>query len=500
MQFKQFLNESVVTQQGVFMLNEGIEHIEALPLPQFINAVKTLAKFQATEKLDGSNLIFGFDTKGKFYTSREAKGGAERLYKTSDYDVRAANNGFAAAHAALDKVKPQLKKVMKSGEACEVEVLFGRQPNAIVYGSNYIAFLRMLPGDTKETPDQSKTKKLQEELKGTTITTETPHVTTKDGVRIETETIKQKWKFASVSVIDSNKFTDVDVEDEIADLERFLEQKDSATGMKNGDLITAKLTSVPKDKRPAVKKAREDAIAHINDHFKLPIKEKFLNNILRVLQPALRDVEVSSFEDLGVEGVVLLNPHTLEQLKIVDKDVFTIINQFNYAIRNEIKATTAGRQTFTASLERDGDIFGDMLKKAADAVGIPDLGTYTKIKRVLRKYQGANEKETLQNFVKDFQTKDVGRLKTRVDAALQEGLHDLEDGRKKFLRDWKTYSLKLRTGKEVRYTEEIKNRTLMVFAEVKQEMDQMRQQVQSAETLGDVAVALYGRALNGIHK
>ena len=314
----------------------------------FINAIRSLAKLQTTEKLDGSNLIFGFDSSNKFYTSREAKGGAERMYKTSDYTVRAANNGFAAAHDALYQVRAKLKKYVKAGEACEVEVLFGRQPNAIVYGSNYIAFLRMLPGDSGNTPDQSKTQKLHAELQGTTVETQTPHIVTKDGVKLETENVKQKWKFASTSVVDSNKFAEVDVDAEIKDLEQWLEQTDDASGLKNGDLLTAKLTSIPKDQRPAVKAAREKAIAHVNEHFKLPIKEKILNNILRVLQPALRDVDVQSHEDLGVEGVVLLNPDTLEQLKIVDKDVFTVINQFNHAIRNQIKAAVGGRQTFTA--------------------------------------------------------------------------------------------------------------------------------------------------------
>ena len=64
MDFKQFVAESVVTKQGVFMLNEGIDHIESLPPEEFIKAVEGIADFIVSEKLDDgqfdeSSLTFG---------------------------------------------------------------------------------------------------------------------------------------------------------------------------------------------------------------------------------------------------------------------------------------------------------------------------------------------------------------------------------------------------------------------------------------------------------
>ena len=502
MKFSEFLEDSVVLDDGVYRLHEGIEHIEALPLEKFLHAVENLEKFIATEKLDGANLVFGFDNKGKFYTSREAKGAAQKLYSVSDYEVNAANSGFASAHAALEKVAPELKKVVDNGEAVEVEILFGRQPNAIVYGSSYVAFLRMLPGDSKKHPDQEKVKKLADVMKNKSVDVTTKHVATDDGVDIKAESVKHTWKFTSVSYVESHHFAKVNVKKEIADFRKFLKKKNKVGGLDltNMDIIGIKLTSVPKNIRPEVKAEREKLAKMATDKFKLPIKEKFLNEILRQLAPALRDIEVEPHEETGVEGVVLLNPKTLEQLKIVDKDVFTIINQFNFAIRNEIKSTTRGRQKFeNVSLGVEGDVFGDMLKRVANAVGIPGLGEYISIKRTIKKFVGKDREETLNNFTKEFKIQQVNKLKPKVVAGIEEGISDLEEGLKKYNKEWKSYTLKLKTGKDIKYTEEIHKRTLMVFAEVRKEMREMLANVKKAKNVGDIAVAVYGKQLKSIH-
>lgn len=224
MRFLDFVNESVNTKQGVFLLQEGITHIEDLPPEDFVKAVRNMSKMIATEKLDGANLIFGFNSEGKFYTSREAKGGSDRFFSTDNYTTRAADNGFKSAHAALQKVSPKLKKVIDAGEAVEVEVLFGRQPNAIVYGANYIAFLRMIPGDSGEMPDQNKIKQLHSELQGDEVTVSVPVTTTDDGLKLKTEPTKFQWKFTSVSYVESHQFAEVDVQDELAKFEQWIKE------------------------------------------------------------------------------------------------------------------------------------------------------------------------------------------------------------------------------------------------------------------------------------
>lgn len=477
MRFSEFVNESVVTKGGVFLLQEGIDHIEDLPPEEFIRAIRNISQMIASEKLDGSNLVFGFDTKGRFYTSREAKGGTDRAYSTNDYTSRAADNGFKAAHTALEKVAPKLKKDVNNGEAVEVEVLFGRQPNAIVYGSNYIAFIRAVPGDNGEMPDQNKIRRLKDELINDVVEVEVPITTTSDGINIITAPQKLSWKFTSVSFIDGHHFKQVDVDEELSQFEEWI-KTNPPTSFKT-------------------KKAFVDAAKQ----FMLPIKEKFLNNVVRSLTPALRDSDVESSEDIGIEGVVLFDPQTGKQVKIVDKSVFTLINQFNYAIRNQIKGTSRFNldnykelyHTFEASLGVHGDsIYNDMLKRIADVAGIEGLGHYMSITRTIKRFQSA------EDFIKAWKIQDVNTAKSKIDSAITEGIKDLDAAKKRFDVEWKKYKLKLKSGKEISYTDEIYNRTLMVFAETRQEMNQMLSGVRNSQTLADLINNIFGKQLKSI--
>ena len=490
MEFIKFLKEGTS--------KKGIDHIEALPADKFIHAVETITEFTATEKLDGANLAFGFENDGRFYTSRETKSG-NRMYRVGDYSMRTADNGFKSAHAALISKLPIIRAVMANGMAAEAEILFGRQPNAIVYGANHIAVLRMIPGDNEQAPDQKKVKELGKLLLGETIHVTTPSTTTDDGVKLVEKQTRHKWKFSTVSFVESHHFENVNVTKELKAFKKWLNE-DNVGGFTNEQILTVNLTSVKMGElRDSVRAAREAAIETANKKFKLPIKEKFLDGILRVLKPALQDVEIHPHEDVGVEGVVLLNPKTLQQLKLVDKDMFTIINQFNHAIRNEIRATGGGRKKFSASLEREGgDIFGDMLKRIADTIGIPQLGSLMRIKPTLRKYAGDRPEDTLKNVAGAVKTQDLTQLRTELANEIKEGVEDLVTALEKYNKEWKSYSLTLASGKEIKYSDEIHKRTLTVFAEVRKEMQDMLKDVQKSDDIASIVVAIYGKQLGSM--
>ena len=48
-------------------VNEGIDHFEDLAIQDFLNAMRNFEQFEISEKIDGSNLQFGYDEEG-FYT------------------------------------------------------------------------------------------------------------------------------------------------------------------------------------------------------------------------------------------------------------------------------------------------------------------------------------------------------------------------------------------------------------------------------------------------
>lgn len=479
-------------------MSRGITHIESLPHKKFISYVKNISDFIASEKLDGNNFTFGFDTNGVFYTSRESKGGI-RFFNSNDYSDIAANNGNRSAHIALEKMQSFLKCIMNNGDACEVELLYGRQPNAIVYGLNYVAFLRMIVGDNKENPDQSKIKKLGDLLKYKSVDIEVPVVTTNDGINIVKRTEEQSWYFASVSYISSYHFEKVDVDKEISEIEIWLKEKHS-TGYSNGDLMEIKLPGVPKEIRAEVKKAREETLEATQKLFILPIKEKFLNEVIRRIKPALRDSDVNSNEDIGIEGVVFLHPETQEQFKIVDKAVFTVINQFNFAVRNQLKSGSKGRRIAgNASVGIEGDIFNNMIDDIGNVIGMPQMNHISSIKRIFNKYKGDTQEETLNNFITDLTIIDVIYLKIRINDIILNGLKSVDDSLKMYKVSWNDYKLELKTGKSIRYTDEIHNRTLMVFAEIKKEMQELMNIVKNSITINDIVIALYGKKLKEIH-
>lgn len=470
--FKQFNEDTVITQR-VYILNESISHLEDLPPEEFLHAVKNLANLIATEKLDGANMIVGIDNHGKMYTSREQKGGG-RTYETKE-PTRPAENGFCAAYTALEQVESNIKSVLDIGEAVEVEVLFGRQPNAIVYGSNYIAFLRMIPGDNGKDPDQTKIRKLHDVLEGKRVTFQAPIITTMDGLQLTTKETELTFKFVSTALIDNFEFHKVDLKQELHNFEVWLH------------------------KHPPSSFKSKKTFAEAASEFMLPIKEKLVDNILRKLKPAYRDADVESSEDFGVEGIVVLDPKTGRQFKIVDKSVFTIINQFNHAIRNEIKSTARFNKEayqhlykeFNATTGVSGSIYDEMLREIAQVIGVPGLGSYMDITRTIKKYPSP------EAFVKAF-PQDVNKLRAGIAHAINAGLQRLGESKKHFDENWKSFVLTLGNGRKIMYSKEVYNRTLLVYAEAFKELTEMLREVQNSRTVAEIANALFGKQLKSI--
>ena len=125
----------------------GIKHLEDLSVDDFVKAMTDLDSFTVTEKVDGSNLVFGFDSDGRFYTSREHKGG-KRYYGEGEYQKAFWTTSFRSAHAFLQQNKETLYEVMGDNSAIEAEILYGRVPNTIPYLDivNKVVALRVADG------------------------------------------------------------------------------------------------------------------------------------------------------------------------------------------------------------------------------------------------------------------------------------------------------------------------------------------------------------------
>lgn len=403
-----------------------MKHIEDLPKDQMLQLARNLHRLHVTEKIDGSNLLFGFDNKGKFYTTRNNKGKPERFYSNADYDDSPINNAFKAAHVALSAT---VAKHPIPNTEYEIEILFGRQPNAIVYGSNRIVFIdeypMRLPSD---------------------VTVTTNMIFSDDGIQTYTDRITTTWSFNHVP------------------------------------RITVDNVGLPSSI------TREEA------------KRVLVDRVLRNITPAFRDtLDIQPHEDFGVEGIVIKDPNTDLVVKLVDRSTFTLINQFNFAIRNELKSAgprfnpannTNLYHTFAATVGyQKTSIYDTMLAEIADFVGIPGIGKYMSITRTLRKY------DDVESFLNDWRLYDLDAAKSVFAHTVNSAIARLHTARGAFLRQWTTYELILNSGQTIRYTDEIFKRTLVVFAETLREFNEMRQNIVLSTNWVELAAALYKKQM-----
>ncbi|MNR88456.1 hypothetical protein D3C72_193940 [compost metagenome] len=108
-----------------------MKHFCDLPIPVIREIIgKTWA---ISEKLDGSYMRAGIDENGRFYTARK---GSAVYYDFTDWPDLAWTNYFRSAHIALEEVFFTLQQHNRvdPGDYLDFEVIAGEMPNSINYG------------------------------------------------------------------------------------------------------------------------------------------------------------------------------------------------------------------------------------------------------------------------------------------------------------------------------------------------------------------------------
>lgn len=127
-----------------------IKHFENLSDHDLHFFLNHISEFVVSEKVDGYNLLFGRDEKG-FFTSRETRGG-KRYYSEKEYPISYASTFQRSAHIALDYLYSICGRPhMQIGDLFEVEILYGKMPNVVLYDGYYnqCILLRKLAGVTE---------------------------------------------------------------------------------------------------------------------------------------------------------------------------------------------------------------------------------------------------------------------------------------------------------------------------------------------------------------
>ena len=471
-------------------LTEGIAHLESLPVNDFIDAVSNLSKYVATEKLDGYNLWFGIDDEG-FFTSRGGKGGA-KFRSGDDFSSRPASNAFRSVHVALESVTSKFDGILTPTDVVEIEVMYGRQPNAIVYGDNMIALLRVV--DVPVDQSDVTINKLYKALNGLSITSTTEFLTTDDGISLEPEMRTTTWRVVMPTAIPSDAAAHIDTDKLLAPIRAYLQQQNSVVqNLTNGEVANINLRTVPADVRQEYRAARDEVMDVIDNDLKPKIKDYLVDALLASTTTQLQTDSTKDDPKLGIEGIVFVDPTTRDQFKLVNKDLFTTVNKFNFAVRSAIKHTSpATNQWMTKLGMGETSIFDSLSIQLGTIFGISNNLKYYAVKRVISKY-GSTPQEivnAIASNVRDFEA-----ARAQVVRAIQSASTDLATLRKQFAANHKRFKLRLPTGQVIGYSQEVVNRTLLSFAEANEDLQEILAQVQKARTTEELVSTVFSAQL-----
>jgi len=476
------------------LLTEGtadytIPHLEDLDVETFIRVLENLHELEAVQKLDGANLRVGLDERGDLYTSREQKGG-KRFYSESDFPKSSVYDGFRTAHAVLEKAEGYFMQVLVPGESINLEILFGPQPNTVLYGKdnlNYIALLEMLPGDDPSVePDQGKIKELMKLLDDKQFVVRTAISDTVDGVTIVKTPTVTPWKFTTSDVVPRSEISKISFVKELGAMKAYLRQENQVARDQGHDLTNFE---VLKDRSRDLTQERQEIQNKLMNDFKLPIKKKLMGIVYKQ-KPSLRGIEGDDATYNGIEGIIFKDPKTGEKFKIVDKDVFTAVNKFNYQARKAVASRVTSADP-NMSIEARGGIVGEARTRSIKLLGIEGAETPSQTKKALLKFQADTREDTIEAIARSLNQLNFGAVRRKLQAIYISAIDDLEEALNTFKMNGSEYSLNLKDGQTVKYTKEIRRRTLLIFAEARRGLIETLHRIQRSSDMYDLIEVMF---------
>lgn len=455
-------------------ISKGITHIEDLNTSDFLQVTTNLVEYEVTEKVDGSQILFGLDDQG-FYTSRETKGG-ERVYAVEDYDIHFSTTYRRAAHKLLESVLPKLKEAgLRPGDQVEAEVLYGELPNVVPYSedSNYLIFLRTTEG-------KINIDRLKQKLNGHTLSISLTSPLTEDGKFVKLVEKTDNWTISGVPLI-SVEYQRVQrlVEKKLKLMRAFM-LEDTRFGIPNMTVEKTPLNRIPawctqhewKDVKEELKVEKARIEFELNE-MKTEVKEILLDHFVRPYSSMFGPIEGG-----WIEGVVLKHRETGKMVKIVDKKTFGVIREFAWQVRNSLTERARG-------LNDNYSYLGEVHVGLATALGHPELGTMQ-----CRKYH-------TQMMLED--TVPISALKEYMLSFLEQKRIDLGHRLDKYEKEKHKLILKVNEGtfKDtfVYANTGIDRRTKETFASIYEQIQVLVDKISVAQSQDDLIQAIAGRYL-----
>lgn len=467
----------------IVKLQEGITHVEDLPTPAFLSAIKHLDECEMSEKLDGANIRVHLDD-GEITVSRESKNDAKRLSLDSNIPYSPKYTFQECALKFFSRIRHDLEESgMRSGDYLEVEVLMSEQPNAVVYDG----LDRMAVIGASGNIDLNK---LSERMAGKThMVSHRQFEPSYEKMINECFTHYRDFECVVNPVMEGVVLTESANWQEIMEnttaLETYLGKKSGVGNFTNGQVENMHLTKRPEGVMPDDWSRMKQTLRTIR-----PMVRENIQGMKGQIKSALIKEYVtgkkSQFGGDGswIEGVVCCNPRTGMEFKIVDRETFTKVNKFVYEVRNSL--------TFTPHNEHDPKSFmGTTDITVCSAFGLPQLGT-RKAKKFVLDETGMNvgnmthvQAHNAALELIDGQKLDFNTIKYFVENYINGRINALMEEFADYMDNYKSKVLEVNGVKHV-YTDEVHRRTMLTFIEVHDELVAMQEHMAYSGTLPDM--------------
>lgn len=466
----------------------GIKHIEDLEIDQFIKTLRDIDEYDITEKLDGSNLIFGLKN-SKLYTVRKNQA---PIFSADDYPKTFATNYMRAAHMALESIIEDLREFGSDYEI-ETEVLYGSLPNAIRYTKdlNWIVFL-LSRGENKV-----DVKAMGQAVSGKKVRVQLDVVDSKDGQNIEEFPEDSTFQFTNVPKLENSYISKdenwKEFQSQLDELEAMLKEPSGVGEYSNAEILALKLNKTPDDVEASEwkelkgkVKERKQKIVNVlygdeNESGTITdIKSDFLKKFVRKVSSKLGpDVTDGGW----IEGLVLAHPDGTV-IKMVDKDIFGKIKKFAWQVRDEIAPRAQ-------SIKQTASIAGQALIDMGEVLGDGALGT-SQASRIVKK-TGDSANAVIKALTANTS---VDELKHKWVQIADGALSKLDKRLAQYQKEKDGLNVDVEfdadDNRSYTYDEELDKRTLQVFAQVKKQMSTIKEYVATAKNEKQLVMAFLG--------
>lgn len=456
--------------------------LEDLPLKQFLKQLEDLSNFTISSQANDTQLFFGLDKSGVFYTSQWSPNNPDKFnYKVSDYPNVVQSNLFKTAHLALTKRLSIISKHLEPGQAVDCRVTF--KSNGAYADHNNISIIR---GTKGEISLPKKINALTNDLKDHQVQVRSKQLDTVDGSQLFSTYIISKWNFSKTKEMSGEELKSEEVAEEIKKLKDFLKLSNKIAlslqlSMSNFEVAVVNLTQIDMELRPKLKIERERLNQEILVKFKLPIKNELLTNL----------------EDkLGSKSAIIHKKNNAVQ--IADADLFISVNDFNSQVKRQLYGMIRSSDP-SATIEERGGLINVANQRIANLFGTPELTNFMSARKIFSDLRGVTKKETAYNFAENLENQDLYAVKGKINAILKYTLKELALKLADFSQNSTDY--KLTSGdKEISYSPKVIKQTLLDFAEVKQQLEDLIISVKKAKNFGDIILTLYINVIDAAHK